>query len=127
MHSLDESIDRSLARSFFCPSLDLWPPLLLPLPPPIDSKAKIPSLSDLLVLVATLAGSVIGGFMALAAMIEDKLNINSVYGAPVDPLDVNRNLADKVEELNNDLSDLQHQIEMAQKASGGVNLKKGGR
>ena len=95
-------------------------------PPPIDSKAKIPSLSDLLVLVATLAGSVIGGFMALAAMIEDKLNINSVYGAPVDPLDVNRNLADKVEELNNDLSDLQHQIETAQKASGGVNLKKGG-
>ena len=90
------------------------------------SKAKIPSLSDLLVLIASLAGSIIGAFMALAAFLEDKLHITSVYGAPVDPLDVNRNLADKVEELNNDLADLQHQIEMAQKAAGGVNLKKSG-
>jgi hypothetical protein len=70
--------------------------LMTPAP---HSVGTIASIFNVIVLVASLSGSVIAVFGILVATLEDKLNINSVHGAPVDEKDLVTYYSTRTEEL----------------------------
>ncbi len=72
-----------------------------------NSIGTIASIFNVIVLVASLFGSVIAVFAALLSMLEDKLGIKSVHGAPLDEKDVITYYSTRTEELERKFKELE--------------------
>jgi hypothetical protein len=76
--------------------------------PASTSVGTIASIFNVIVLVASLSGSVIAVFGILVATLEEKLNINSVHGAPVDEKDLVTYYSTRTEELEKEVQEHKH-------------------
>ncbi len=88
------------------------------------SKGTAVSVANILVLIASLAGSLIGVFATLVPILEARLNIKTVWGAPIDKSDVLENLSERVAASDMEIEDLKISAANLQRGSFGGGARK---
>jgi hypothetical protein len=86
--------------------------VVLPLFPLLTSSGSTASLFNLLVLIASMAGSLVAVFGGLLAFLEGQLEMRSVHGAPLAKNDVIRYHSERTEELECEVAQLKKTISL---------------